>query len=448
MTFTEIVDEVMSRLNLSSTEAETRISSAINQKYKEVTSSIGLDVTRRAQVQATVTLGVQELIFTGIEKVLTVIDKSTGQNRILQEITVDEMRGRTIGTGSVVHEYAILKMDAHAVTILMDTVPQASFTLYADGYERASDLSGSQEPAFPESYHGLLVESVMADELRKMEKLQHANFAREEATKLLSDLRMFIARSAWLDVYQGKTASKTARSGSGSGSGSSSVNGASSYTQTGLITFDRDPLVPFAVTANSAKVTNLDADLLDGEEATDFHDATQLTGIIPDARIPGLTTDGASKVRNIAFPATQVTSADANTLDDYEEGTFTPTLAFGGGSSGIVATTQNGHYVKVGQQVTFSLRITLTNKGVSTGNATITGMPFPVNGTSPSYTVFPVFFFNLSTNIASMVAYMSASTINLVYVPAAGLSGLVNMLETIFSNTTDLIIAGSYRASA
>lgn len=447
MTFTEIVDEVMSRLNLSSTEAETRISSAINQKYKEVTSSIGLDVTRRAQVQATVTLGVQELIFTGIEKVLTVIDKSTGQNRMLQEITVDEMRGRTIGTGSVVHEYAILKMDAHAVTILMDTVPQASFTLYADGYERASDLSGSQEPAFPESYHGLLVESVMADELRKMEKLQHANFAREEATKLLSDLRMFIARSAWLDVYQGKTASKTARSGSGSGSGSSSVNGASSYTQTGLITFDRDPLVPFAVTANSAKVTNLDADLLDGEEATDFHDATQLTGIIPDARIPGLTTDGASKIRNITFPAIPVASADVNTLDSYEEGTFTPVLNFGGGSSGITGT-RTGHYVKVGQVVTFSLRISLTNKGVSTGLATITGMPFSVHASTPSYAVFPVYFFNLTSNIAGMSAYMASATITLAYTAAGGAAGQVSLTDTIVADTTDLIISGSYRAAS
>lgn len=38
-------------------------------------------------------------------------------------------------------------------------------------------------------------------------------------------------------------------------------------TVTGLLTFDRDPSAPFAVSASSAVVTNLDADKLDGQDA-------------------------------------------------------------------------------------------------------------------------------------------------------------------------------------
>ncbi len=41
-------------------------------------------------------------------------------------------------------------------------------------------------------------------------------------------------------------------------------------TITALFTFDRDPGVPFAVSANSAVVPNLDADLLDGNHASAF----------------------------------------------------------------------------------------------------------------------------------------------------------------------------------
>ncbi len=41
-------------------------------------------------------------------------------------------------------------------------------------------------------------------------------------------------------------------------------------TITGLETFDRDPSAPFAVSANSAVVTNLDADLLDGSEGSEY----------------------------------------------------------------------------------------------------------------------------------------------------------------------------------
>jgi hypothetical protein len=98
----------------------------------------------------------------------------------------------------------------------------------------------------------------------------------------LSDLRMFGATSAFQDIVQGKRASRLGTSGSSGGSGSL-PDGTASYTQTGLITFDRSSAAPndepFHVAAGANKVENLDADLLDGEEATDFHDATQLTGV-------------------------------------------------------------------------------------------------------------------------------------------------------------------------
>ena len=54
----------------------------------------------------------------------------------------------------------------------------------------------------------------------------------------------------------------------------------------------------------------------------------------------------------INFPATQVPSADANALDDYEEGTFTPVLAFATpGDSTITHSTQAGTYTKIGRVV-------------------------------------------------------------------------------------------------
>jgi hypothetical protein len=68
-------------------------------------------------------------------------------------------------------------------------------------------------------------------------------------------------------------------------------------TITGLWTFDRDPNAPFAVAAGSALVTNLDADLLDGQHASAFaavghnHDHGALTGLGDDdhgAVYPGL----------------------------------------------------------------------------------------------------------------------------------------------------------------
>jgi hypothetical protein len=76
----------------------------------------------------------------------------------------------------------------------------------------------------------------------------------------------------------------------------------------------------------------------------------------------------------IAFPATQSASSDANTLDDYEEGTFTPVLV---PSSGAVTTQSGaGTYVKVGKLVTLYYRVTLTTVGTAAGTMTMTNFPF------------------------------------------------------------------------
>jgi hypothetical protein len=76
----------------------------------------------------------------------------------------------------------------------------------------------------------------------------------------------------------------------------------------------------------------------------------------------------------ITFPATQSQSSNANTLDDYEEGTFTPAIS--AGITTPVYGQQFGNYVKVGRLVTFSVRL-LINTGVGNSAAmTFSGLPF------------------------------------------------------------------------
>lgn len=81
----------------------------------------------------------------------------------------------------------------------------------------------------------------------------------------------------------------------------------------------------------------------------------------------------------IRFPSTQISSSNSNTLDDYEEGTFTPSVAFGGASTGITYFDRQGNYTKIGRQVTCTMYIAMTNVGSSTGIATIEGLPFTCN---------------------------------------------------------------------
>lgn len=77
----------------------------------------------------------------------------------------------------------------------------------------------------------------------------------------------------------------------------------------------------------------------------------------------------------ITFPATQSASSDANTLDDYEEGSFTPVIA-GSSSAGTASYSQQiGRYTKIGNRVFFQISI-VWSSGTGTGNLRITSLPF------------------------------------------------------------------------
>ena len=86
----------------------------------------------------------------------------------------------------------------------------------------------------------------------------------------------------------------------------------------------------------------------------------------------------------ISFPAIQSASTDVNTLDDYEEGTWTPSLSFGGGSTGITYSSRTGTYIKIGKLVFVNGDLTLSNKGSSTGEAIIGNTPIAYSGVFPA----------------------------------------------------------------
>jgi hypothetical protein len=83
----------------------------------------------------------------------------------------------------------------------------------------------------------------------------------------------------------------------------------------------------------------------------------------------------------VSFPATQSASTDANTLDDYEEGTWTPTFTANvPGNLNIVYATngRQGYYTKVGRLVTLHFFISMSTFTHTTASSfiKITGLPF------------------------------------------------------------------------
>lgn len=204
MIFSDIVLEVCERLNLTSDEAKSRVAREINRRYGRVTTSIGLSTSRFTQIQTTATVGNRNLTFTGVEKLIAVIDKSSGVDVPLKQITMDEMHITPPRDGQPPRKFSVIRMHPTSVDIYLDGNPTTPYILYADGEITVSTLAGAQTPDFPESFHDLLVYGAMADEYRKMEKLELAEACEKDFEMRVSDLRMFIAKSAYLDLYQGR----------------------------------------------------------------------------------------------------------------------------------------------------------------------------------------------------------------------------------------------------
>jgi hypothetical protein len=148
----------------------------------------------------------------------------------------------------------------------------------------------------------------------------------------------------------------------------------------------------------------------------------------------------------IAFPATQVTSADANTLDDYEEGTWTPALTFGGGSTGITYSVQLGRYTKIGRIVHVQFRITLSAKGSSTGAAVLNGLPFTVVNSTAGAAPFALRVSSLGfVTHPQLNATNNATTATFVESATAGAAADID--DTDFAANTTVIGQSTYEVA-
>ena len=196
------------------------------------------------------------------------------------------------------------------------------------------------------------------------------------------------------------------------------------------------------------------------QDAAAFHDmvlktSTNTSGLVEQVRI---TSGGDVNIANgnlvLANGKGIDFSADANAsgmtselLDDYEEGTWTPQMRFGG-TSHILTGTQLGSYTKIGNRVYILCCIVLTSKGTSTGSATIEGLPFTSVGSSViNYHNSPlsVTFFSLnSLDGGSARTKANGTLIDLFQEGQVTLT----MNNTHFNNTSQIQLAGFYETTA
>ena len=87
----------------------------------------------------------------------------------------------------------------------------------------------------------------------------------------------------------------------------------------------------------------------------------------------------------VTFPATQSASSDANTLDDYEEGTWTPSVIGSATNPTISYSSRTGRYTKIGRIVYCEFDLTISSESGGSGDVYIGSLPFTKTSDAPSF---------------------------------------------------------------
>jgi hypothetical protein len=145
----------------------------------------------------------------------------------------------------------------------------------------------------------------------------------------------------------------------------------------------------------------------------------------------------------VTFPATQVASSDANTLDDYEEGTWTPTIKGSSTAGAGTYSVQIGTYTKVGRVVHFQGRLTWSAH-TGTGDMQIAALPFTSLSTSNSNSPCIFGYVNntslTASNILTAFVFPGTNDIGLYQYPSGGGAAGSVVVDT----AADIIFSGTY----
>jgi hypothetical protein len=138
----------------------------------------------------------------------------------------------------------------------------------------------------------------------------------------------------------------------------------------------------------------------------------------------------------ITFPATQSASTDANTLDDYEEGTWTPSV---GGNA--TYTDRSGQYTKIGNTVFIQGYVKINTIGTGS-SAVISGLPFGSAKGTGEYSISFNKTESLSTSVVSIALRTSGLELYANYRTASSASSTIN--GSYITSGTEVQFSGSY----
>ena len=146
----------------------------------------------------------------------------------------------------------------------------------------------------------------------------------------------------------------------------------------------------------------------------------------------------------VGTPTAPVTS---KTLDDYEEGTWTPTAVWGSGSAAtITGDTYTGGYTKVGSQVHAFARITYTSKSGGSGDVYFNNLPFAID-TSVIDPVGAYVATAHNVNLGATKRYAGTTAFSVLVQPSQGSAWRWTTIGDFPASGGDIYMTFSYRAA-
>jgi hypothetical protein len=129
----------------------------------------------------------------------------------------------------------------------------------------------------------------------------------------------------------------------------------------------------------------------------------------------------------------------------YETGTWTPSISFGGGSTGITYSAQEGVYTRIGNTCFVTGVITLSAVGSDTGTARLAGLPFVNhNMTATSYGSSSVVAFDM-TGLTSAVNLLNEDNQPNAILYGSGATGATAVTHANFTATSSLRFSMTYQ---
>lgn len=171
----------------------------------------------------------------------------------------------------------------------------------------------------------------------------------------------------------------------------------------------------------------------DGTTGALIQGYTSASPTISDAGIFTLTAG------QLVFPATQTASTGANTLDDYEEGDWTPSL---GGN--CTYTNVKGRYTKIGRQV-FLAGVLIVDTIGTGSTSVITGNPLTAGElTAVNFAGTCGYFANLATNTYYLSCSIAGGASNVEMLGQTALDGTAQPAFECWGSGTRIDFACSY----